>query len=193
MNYKLSEIMELMGGGTPKTSIPDYWNGDIPWLSVKDFNNESRYVYKTEKSITKMGLENSSTKLLSKDDTIISARGTVGAIAMIPFPMAFNQSCYGLRAKAKIVDSVFLYYLIKHNVYILKKNTHGSVFDTITRDTFDRIEVDIPHIELQKKIASVLSLIDDKIELNNKINDNLCTYSLANQPFRFDTSRRCSL
>lgn len=173
MNYKLSEIMELMGGGTPKTSIPDYWNGDIPWLSVKDFNNESRYVYKTEKSITKMGLENSSTKLLSKDDTIISARGTVGAIAMIPFPMAFNQSCYGLRAKAKIVDSVFLYYLIKHNVYILKKNTHGSVFDTITRDTFDRIEVDIPHIELQKKIASVLSLIDDKIELNNKINDNL--------------------
>lgn len=173
MNYKLSEIMELIGGGTPKTSIPDYWNGDIPWLSVKDFNNESRYVYKTEKSITKMGLENSSTKLLSKDDTIISARGTVGAIAMIPFPMAFNQSCYGLRAKAKIVDSVFLYYLIKHNVYILKKNTHGSVFDTITRDTFDRIEVDIPHIELQKKIASGLSLIDDKIELNNKINDNL--------------------
>lgn len=173
MNYKLSEIMELIGGGTPKTSIPDYWNGDIPWLSVKDFNNESRYVYKTEKSITKMGLENSSTKLLSKDDTIISARGTVGAIAMIPFPMAFNQFCYGLRAKAKIVDSVFLYYLIKHNVYILKKNTHGSVFDTITRDTFDRIEVDIPHIELQKKIASVLSLIDDKIELNNKINDNL--------------------
>ena len=104
MRYKLSEIMFLIGGGTPKTTMPEYWNGDIPWLSVKDFNNDNRYVYTTEKSITQKGLENSSARLLIKDDTIISARGTVGEIAMIPFPMAFNQSCYGLRAKQNIVD-----------------------------------------------------------------------------------------
>ena len=113
MKYKLSEVMDLIGGGTPKTSKLEYWNGDIPWLSVKDFNNGFRYVYETEKSITQLGLENSSTKLLQKGDIIISARGTVGEIATIPFPMAFNQSCYGLRAKSGIVTSDYLYYLIK--------------------------------------------------------------------------------
>lgn len=173
MKYKLSEIMDLIGGGTPKTSKPEYWNGEIPWLSVKDFNNENRYVYKTEKTITELGLENSSTKMLSKGDIIISARGTVGEIATIPYPMAFNQSCYGLRAKKEIVDADFLYYLIKHNVYVLKKNTHGSVFDTITRYTFDSIEVNIPEMSEQRKIASLLAEIDEKIELNTNINNNL--------------------
>lgn len=173
MKYKLSQVMDLIGGGTPKTSNPDYWNGNIPWLSVKDFGNDSRYVYTTEKHITELGLKNSSTKLLQCGDIIISARGTVGEIATIPFPMAFNQSCYGLRAKKDIINEDFLYYLIKHNVRILKKNTHGSVFDTITRDTFDGIEVDIPSLNIQKKIASILSKIDEKIELNSKINNNL--------------------
>ena len=173
MRYKLSEIMDLIGGGTPKTSNTDYWNGDIPWLSVKDFGNDNRYVYETEKHITKLGLMNSSTKLLDKGDIIISARGTVGEIATIPYPMAFNQSCYGLRANKEIVDEDFLYYLIKYNIRLLKKNTHGSVFDTITRSTFDEIEVDVPDLDVQKKIGYLLSELDKKIELNNKINNNL--------------------
>ena len=179
MKFKLSEVMDLIGGGTPKTSKPEYWNGSIPWLSVKDFNNDNRYVYKTEKTITELGLENSSTKMLRKGDIIISARGTVGEIATIPFPMAFNQSCYGIRAKKEIVDEDFLYYLIKHNVYVLKKNTHGSVFDTITRDTFDSIEVEIPNMLEQKKIASLLGKIDEKIELNSSINNNLLEQALT--------------
>lgn len=173
MKYKLSEMMDVIGGGTPKTSKLEYWNGDIPWLSVKDFNNNYRYVYKTEKTITKAGLNNSSAKMLKRNDSIISARGTVGEMAMIPFPMAFNQSCYGLRAKEDIVNAEYLYYLIKHKVVILKKNTHGSVFDTITRDTFNGIEVDLPSLEEQKKVASILRDYDDKIEVNNEINKNL--------------------
>lgn len=173
MTYKLSELMEIIGGGTPKTSVAEYWDGEIPWLSVKDFNNDYRYVYETEKSITNEGLKHSSTKLLRKGDVIISARGTVGEIATIPYPMAFNQSCYGLRAKQEVVTEDYLYYLVKYNVSVLKKNTHGSVFDTITRDTFDRIEVDIPDIDEQKKVASILNEIDVKVQLNTEINKNL--------------------
>ena len=150
----LIDIVELIGGGTPKTSKAEYWDGNINWLSVKDFNNENRYVYSTEKTITEEGLNNSSTKLLKKDDIIISARGTVGELAMIPFPMAFNQSCYGIRAKEGI-DSIFLYYLIKNSVRKFKAITHGSVFDTITRDTFANIEVAIPDIKTQHRIASL--------------------------------------
>ena len=86
--------------------------------------------------------------------------------------MAFNQSCYGLRAK-DFVDSCFLYYLLKQSVNILKHNTHGSVFDTITRETFENISVKLPPLPTQQKIAAILSSLDDKIELNNKINTNL--------------------
>ena len=179
MIYKLSDIMDIIGGGTPKTSNPDYWDGDIPWLSVKDFNNDLRYVYNTEKKITKLGLENSSTKFLDRGDMIISARGTVGEIASIPYPMTFNQSCYGLRAKKKIISSDYLYYLIKYNVGKLQKNVHGSVFDTITRDTFSDIEVDIPELEIQNKFVSVLCDIDDKIQLNVTINRNLSEQAQA--------------
>ena len=168
----LNNIIEVIGGGTPKTSVPEYWGGSINWLSVKDFNDENRYVYSTEKTITEIGLNNSSAKLLHKDDIIISARGTIGAIAMIPFPMAFNQSCYGIRAKDGI-DKTFLYYLIKNSIIKLKSISHGSVFDTITRDTFSNIYVNIPSLETQKLIANVLSKIDDKIECNQRINNNL--------------------
>ena len=172
LKTSLIDIVELIGGGTPKTSKAEYWGGNINWLSVKDFNNENRYVYSTEKTITEEGLNNSSTKLLRKDDIIISARGTVGELAMIPFPMAFNQSCYGIRAKDGI-NSTFLYYLIKHSVRKLKAMIHGSVFDTITRNTFANIEVSIPNIETQQRVAKMLADIDDKTENNQRINNNL--------------------
>ena len=170
--YRYSDLCSIIGGGTPKTSEPTYWNGAIPWLSVKDFGNENKYVYETEKHITEKGLNNSSTKLLQKGDIIISARGTVGELAVIPFPMAFNQSCFGIRANS-LVDSDYLYYLTKTIVDELKTKSHGSVFDTITRDTFEQIECVIPCLIEQKKIASILSSLDDKIELNNRINHNL--------------------
>ena len=169
---RLIDLFEIIGGGTPKTTIPEYWNGNIPWLSVKDFNNSDRYVYKTEKTITNSGLKNSSTKLLEKDDIIISARGTVGELAMIPYPMAFNQSCYGIRGNEE-VDKTFLYYLLKNSITNLKNISHGSVFDTITRETFSNITVDIPDKDYQRKIAKFLSNLDNKIELNKRINDNL--------------------
>lgn len=177
--YFLSDIMDIIGGGTPKTSIAEYWSGNIPWLSVKDFNTDDKYVKKTEKCISKLGLENSSTVLLQTGDLIISARGTVGELAMLAYPMAFNQSCYGLRAKSGIVTNNFLYYLLKHNLRILKNNTHGSVFDTITRDTFDNIQVSLPSITIQNKISVILSALDAKIETNTRINNNLEQQAMA--------------
>ena len=97
---------------------------------------------------------------------------------MIPFPMAFNQSCYGIRAKES-VDSIFLYYLIKNSIRKLKAITHGSVFDTITRETFSNIYVDIPDANTQKQIEKILSVIDDRIENNYKINNNLEQQAMA--------------
>lgn len=168
----LSDLVDVIGGGTPKTTEESYWNGSIPWLSVKDFCGDKKYVYNTEKSITVEGLNNSSTKLLHKDNIIISARGTVGELAMIPYDMVFNQSCFGLIPKGNN-DPHFIYYLLKDKVRSLKSQTQGSVFDTITKATFDRIECADYSEEDQRRIASILSSLDRKIELNNKINADL--------------------
>ena len=170
--YRYTDLATIIGGGTPKTSVPEYWSGEIPWLSVKDFVSVTKYVYDTEKHISELGLLNSSTKLLEKNDIVISARGTVGAMAMIPYPMCFNQSCFGLRGN-NIVDKNFLYYLTRTKVDELRKTAHGSVFDTITRETFDNLRCLVPPLQTQQKIGNILSSLDSKIELNKRINDNL--------------------
>ena len=177
--YKLSEAFEIIGGGTPKTKIKEYWNGIIPWLSVVDFNNDQRTVFSTEKSITEIGLKKSSTKILTKGQLIISARGTVGQIAQLGRDMAFNQSCYGLSGKENLLINDFGYYLLKSSITNLQANSHGSVFDTITRNTFDNVEVSIPELQEQKSIASILSALDDKIELNLQMNKTLEEMALA--------------
>ena len=169
----LGSIIEIIGGGTPKTSISEYWGGDIPWLSVVDFNTGLKFVSSTEKTITKEGLNNSSTKLLNKGEIIISARGTVGVLAVLDRPMTFNQSCYGIRSKTDISDTDYVYYLLTDAVRELTQISHGGVFDTITRATFDEIEVDLPPLPEQKAIASVLSSLDDKIDLLHRQNKTL--------------------
>lgn len=171
--YCLSEVIQIIGGGTPKRSNLNYWNGNIPWLSVVDFNNDAKIVESTVESITQAGLENSSTKLLKTGDIIISARGTVGCLAQLSRPMAFNQSCYGLRAKSNFLTNDYLYYLLRIKVAEFKRYAHGAVFDTITRATFDNIMVRLPSLEVQQKIVSILDAIDQKIALNQKINQTL--------------------
>ena len=169
----LSKIINLIGGGTPKRSKQEYWNGNIPWLSVKDFNNQYRYVDSAEETITELGEQESSTRVLKTGQLIISARGTVGALAQLTQPMAFNQSCYGIDAKREYTGNDFLYYLVKYSIDNLKQITHGAVFDTITRETFNHIEVSLPPLPEQKAIAHILGSLDDKIELNRRMNETL--------------------
>ncbi len=169
----IADVVEIISGGTPKTSVFDYWGGDIPWLSVSDFNTGYRWVSDAEKHITERGLSESATTLLKHGDIIISARGTVGALAQLANPMAFNQSCYGLRAKCGIAENDFLFYLLRQTVSKMKQVAHGGVFDTITRDTFSIIEVSIPPLPEQRTIAHILGTLDDKIELNRRMNRTL--------------------
>jgi type I restriction enzyme S subunit len=170
---KLGDVISLIGGGTPKTSISEYWNGDIPWLSVVDFNTRNKFVEKTEKTITQSGLENSSTKMLNVGDIVISARGTVGAMAVLRKPMAFNQSCYGLRSIPDISCQDYLYYLTNDSILYFQQIAHGGVFDTITRETFDAIPILLPPLPEQRAIAGVLSSLDDKIDLLHRQNKTL--------------------
>jgi type I restriction enzyme, S subunit len=167
------DAIDLIGGGTPKTNVPEYWDGNIPWLSVVDFNHGLKYVAQTEKHISKLGLQNSSTKTLSKGDIILSARGTVGAIAILDREMAFNQSCYGIKAKCELAINDFIFYALKNAIKDFQRIAHGAVFDTITRSTFENIYVALPPLPEQKAITAVLGALDDKIELNRRMNATL--------------------
>lgn len=171
--YKLADLCSLIGGGTPKTSVPEYWNGNIPWLSVTDFNTGRKYCFDAEKKITEKGLKESSTKILKKGQIIISARGTVGVISMLGNDMAFNQSNYGINAKDGLTSNDFLYYLLKDNLSQFISNSYGAVFDTITKQTFEQITVELPSLPEQTAIAEVLSSLDDKIDLLHRQNKTL--------------------
>lgn len=140
----LLELIDLVGGGTPKTDVSEYWDDEIPWLSAKDITaNHQGFIVQTEKSISQKGLDNSAAKLLPKYSTIISARGTVGNYCLLSAPMAFSQSNYGILPKTD--DCFFFtYLLIAHVVDELKAAAYGSVFDTITTKTFLEQEVSLP-------------------------------------------------
>jgi type I restriction enzyme S subunit len=174
----LAEHIELIGGGTPKTTVAEYWNGEIPWISVVDFVGDKRWIHKTEKHITQAGLENSSTKLLHQGQLIISARGTVGELGQVTRDMAFNQSCYGIDGREDL-NNDYLYYLLKQKVSEFKQKGHGAVFNTITRDTFKQINIPLPELSEQTSIAKVLADLDAKIEVNQEMNKTLETVGQA--------------
>ncbi|MEW6039246.1 MAG: restriction endonuclease subunit S [Pseudomonadota bacterium] len=139
-----SETVEVIGGGTPKTSVSEYWGGDIPWFSVIDAPSLADiWVVDTEKKVTQKGIEASSTKVLPVGTTIISARGTVGRLALVGVPMAMNQSCYGLQSK-RGAKGFYTYFATRTLVSVLQQRAHRSVFDTITRDTLAGIAVIMP-------------------------------------------------
>jgi type I restriction enzyme S subunit len=154
---KLHEMIELQGGGTPKTSVPEYWNGTIPWFSVVDAPRFSDvFVVDTEKKITEAGLASSSTTLLPTGTTVISARGTVGKLALLGRPMAMNQSCYGVRPRDGYGD-YFTYFCLRDKVDELSQSTHGTVFDTVTRDTFKVVDAVIPPEIVTRKFDEAVS------------------------------------
>jgi len=152
----LSSFIELIGGGTPKTSEPSYWGGDIPWFSVVDAPSASDvFVIRTQKYITEHGLASCSARLLPELATIISARGTVGRLTIVGRSMAMNQSCYAAVGTGNC-KPYFVYFMLREAVQRLQANTHGSVFDTITRKTFDSVSSVRPSPEIAAAFESLV-------------------------------------
>lgn len=134
-----TDIADVLSGGTPKTTISEYWDGDIPFFTPRDAPS-CFYVQDTEKHVTELGLSKCASVLYAPDTVFITARGTVGKIAMPSVPMAMNQSCYALRGKVGIPQR-YLFLLTLQQVDYLKTNTGGATFDTIIVDTFRRMQV----------------------------------------------------
>ena len=144
----LDDAIELLSGGTPKTAVTEYWNGDIPWYTAKDAPSPTDvFVVDTERKITQAGIDNSPTRMLPVGTTIITARGTVGRLACLGIPMTMNQTCYGIRGVGGYPD-YYTYWNIRMTVDELQQRTHGTIFDTITRQTFKLVDATLPPAEL---------------------------------------------
>ena len=141
-----TEIADVLSGGTPKTSTPEYWGGNIPFFTPRDAP-DFFYVEDTDKHITELGLTKCASQLYPPDTVFITARGTVGKVALPSVPMAMNQSCYALRGKPGISQR-FLFLMTLQQVEYLKTNTGGATFDTIVVDTFRRMQIAKPPLDL---------------------------------------------
>lgn len=151
---RYTDLVDVLSGGTPKTSVSEYWDGDIPWFTPRD-RPDSFFVFDTAKRITNLGLSKCNSKLYPQDTVFITARGTVGECAITAVPMAMNQTCYAL--KGRFLSSQYLVFLMTLElVEALKKNATGAVFDAIVVDTFrQRFIVKPPH-ELATQLATFL-------------------------------------
>ncbi|QFR49381.1 restriction endonuclease subunit S [Sulfurimonas lithotrophica] len=136
-----TNMIDLKGGGTPSTEIIEYWDGKIPFFTPKDVS-ESIYSISTEKNITQLGFDNSSTKIYPINTVFITARGTVGAIAMASTDMAMNQSCYA--AIGKDINQFFVYQHTLRTLDVLKNHANGGVFGALVTRDFEQISVLYP-------------------------------------------------
>lgn len=151
---RLTDVIKLMPGGTPKTSEPLYWdNGTIPFFSPKDVNGV--YCFATEKHITETGLNKCSSNLYPKDTIFITCRGTVGKVCLAACDMAMNQSNYAIRA-IDGYSQYYVFFLVKSVVERLIKKSNGAVFSAITSKDFDE-EILIPS---QKAVEDFTNVID---------------------------------
>ena len=177
MNFEplipFTKVVQVLGGGTPKTGTDEYWNGDIPFFTPKDALNT--YTINTEKSLTVAGLANCNSRLYPTNTVFVTARGTVGKLSLAGSPMAMNQSCYAL-VGAEGYGQYFVYHLAQYVVDRLKHKASGAVFDAIiTKDFESEIVPDIAAEDARSFEDKVIPIY--KAILNHS-NENLRLASL---------------
>lgn len=170
----LNDIGEIVGGATPATAMKKYYGGKIPWITPKDLSShQERYIAKGERNITSAGLNSCSTRLLPKNTILFTSRAPIGYVAISSTELCTNQGFKSIIPKEGI-DKLFVYYLLIYNRNKIISMGSGTTFKEISGKVMKSIDVKIPQtIQHQRKIASILGRIDDKIELNTKINNNL--------------------
>ncbi|WP_335847747.1 restriction endonuclease subunit S [Aeromonas allosaccharophila] len=165
-------VAHLLGGGTPTKTKPEYWNGTIPFFTPSDSDNNI-YSVSTEDYITDEGLQNSSTRLFEPHTVFITARGSVGRLALNAVPMAMNQSCYALKAKNGI-SYTFLFFLTKELIHHLEVKSSGSVFNSIVSSDIEYTNLALPSERtIIEEFSALAEPIFEKIEASTKENRQL--------------------
>ena len=176
MEYNKIDIQyicsNICSGGTPKSTITEYYGGNIPWLNTKEINFNR--ISETEKTITDEGLNNSSAKWIPAKSVIVAMYGaTAGKTAITQIPLTTNQACCNLTIDSAKADYRFVYYALYNDYTYLASLANGGAQQNLNAQQIKDFEIPFPSLKEQKYIANILSSLDDKIELNRRINDNL--------------------
>ena len=168
--YRISEIGEVIGGGTPSTKNEEYWNGDIPWISPKDLTGyTSVFIRHGESNITEKGLNKSGTKLLPKNTVLFSSRAPIGYVALAANPICTNQGFKSIVCNEQLINALYLYYYLKVNLDYIKLFGSGATFPEISGSALRNIKISIfENVERQIAVANAIYKYDELIELNNK-------------------------
>lgn len=170
----LSDLGTIVGGATPSTKdSSNYENGSIAWITPKDLSTHTeRFISHGERNITEKGLKSCSAQLMPPNSILFTSRAPIGYIAIAKNEVCTNQGFKSI-VPNKDTDFMFLYYLLRYNKDNIENLGSGTTFKEVSGSTMRNVPVKVPPLPTQQKIAAILSSLDDKIELNNKINTNL--------------------
>ncbi len=171
--YELSDIADIVTGKTPSTKDGSNFGGSIHFITPGDINKGLKHVYSTERTLTESGLRSIKGSIVYPNSICVSCIGNIGYVGMPTMKCATNQQINTLIVKDGF-DTDFVYYLMRF-LWPAFKSFEGqsTTLSILNKSLFSKIQVRIPSLTIQKKIAGILSSIDDKIELNTRINHNL--------------------
>ncbi len=169
----LSSVARLESGHTPSRRVPEYWNGDIPWIGIRDATeNHGRTISTTHQTVTQAGIDNSSARVLPAGTVCLSRTASVGYVVVMGRPMATSQDFVNWICSDAIDNNFLKYVLLSENESMLRFAS-GTTHQTIYYPEVKAFHVCLPEIAEQRAIVSVLSSLDDKIELNRRMNETL--------------------
>lgn len=171
---RIADIGEVKGGATPRTTVKEYYGGNIPWITPKDLSaTRCKYINRGERNITQAGFESTSVHLLPKGSVLFSSRAPIGYIAIAGVDVTTNQGFKSVVPKQDKVISEFLYYLLHYSKRRIIELGSGTTFKEVSAKVMKNVLIEVPSLPTQKAIADTLSCLDAKIEVNNKIIKNL--------------------
>jgi type I restriction enzyme S subunit len=158
---QLKDCARIVGGATPKSEIADYWNGDIPWTTPKDLSDlDGKFLTDTPRKITELGLRNCSSEVLPPNSVLFSSRAPIGHVAINTVPMATNQGFKSMVPGPRL-DASFLYWWLKCHRSELEQLGNGATFKEVSKAVVERVEIPLPPLDEQKRIAAILDQADD--------------------------------
>ena len=171
---RLGDVGKIVGGATPSTRNPQNYGGVIPWITPKDLSiNKERFIEFGERNISEQGLNSCSAKMLPKGSILFSSRAPIGYVAIAHTSLCTNQGFKSFVPDTEKMDSMFSYYLLKHNSENIANLGSGTTFMEVSGKVMSDYIVNIPDLFTQQEIAGILSSLDTKIETNNKLNEKL--------------------
>ncbi|MBQ7895186.1 MAG: restriction endonuclease subunit S [Oscillospiraceae bacterium] len=164
MMVKLGEVCTVISGSTPKTNISDYWDGDIKWITPAELDDGSFYIFDSQRHISILGKEKTGLSFMPKGTVILSSRAPIGKTAIAGCELCCNQGFKNLVCSDKI-NNEYLYYFLKGKTEYLNSLGRGATFKEISKSIVENIEIPLPDIGEQKRIANLFNKIYNLINL----------------------------